>query len=69
MAVDLDISPLDTIVRDTIQVYVLVTACINHDERKKVGFTSFFPRFACSDVLIQCIMSTTPHLLSNQTLY
>ena len=29
---------------------------------------SFFPRFAGSDVLIQC-MSTTTHSLSNQTFY
>ena len=35
---------------------------------KKVGFTSFFPCFAGSDVLIQC-MSTTTHSLSNQTFY
>ena len=36
--------------------------------RKKGGFTSLFPRFAGSDVLILC-MSTTTHSLSNQTLY
>ena len=28
-------------------------------EEKKVGFTSFFPRFAGSDVLIQCISTIT----------
>ena len=37
-------------------------------DRKKVGFTSFFQRFAGSDVLIQC-MSTTTHSHSNQTFY
>ena len=41
-----------------------ISATLNH----KVGFTSFFLRFAGSDVLIQC-MSTTTHSLSNQTLY
>ena len=44
---------------------VSVKACIN-EKKKKVGFTSFFPRFAGSDVLIQC-MSNTTHSLSNQT--
>ena len=37
-------------------------------KKEKVGFTSLFPRFAGSDVLIQC-MSTTTHSLSNQTFY
>ena len=37
-------------------------------KKRKVGFTLFFPRFADSDVLIQC-MSITTHWLSNQTLY
>ena len=36
--------------------------------QRKVDFTSFFPRFAGSDVLIQC-MSTTTRSLSNQTFY
>ena len=36
--------------------------------RKEVGFTSFFPCFAGSDVLIQC-MSTTTNSLSTQTSY
>ena len=34
-------------------------------ERKKAGFSSFFPRFAGSGVLIQC-MSTTTHSLLNR---
>ena len=45
------------------------TGCEQTEEKKKkVGFTSFLPRSASSDVLIQC-MSTTTHSLLNQTLY
>ena len=36
------------------------------EKKKKVGFTSFFPRFTGPHVPIQC-MSATTHSLSNQT--
>ena len=53
---------------DTI-LFVGTTSVTGVNTTMKVDFTSFLPRFAGSDVLIQCTcMSTIAHSLLNQTL-